>query len=629
MCGIAGIIDTRSAPGAQAILSMIEGIRYRGPDGDGHVCLQNDGVALGHRRLSIIDLSEAGAQPMQSADGRYWLTYNGEIYNYVEIKKELEALGRTFRSHSDTEVLLTAYAEWGAECLQRFMGMYAFAIWDTQSKELFAARDRMGIKPFYFQETPGGGLIFASEIKSILAVSRESHGVDPSVIDAYMQFGYVPGSATMHRGIRRLLPAQWLRWRKGATTTGSYWDLSFDRISQDTLEQSAEKLTRMLEDSVALHLRADVPVGVFLSGGLDSSTMVALLSKGATAGLKTFSVAYDFGGQFDETPFARQVAERFATDHHEIRMQPRDFVEFIPGFVRHMDEPVADSASLSLYYVAKLARQHVTVCLSGEGSDELFAGYDFYAYNLAIERIRGLVGGALPGAAASLLPKQGRLAKARKYLEMASKPLERRYNGISTYEAQLQRGLYSREFAQQGAQGNPEVNGFLESLFNRTRGWDPLARMLYFDTRTWLVDDLLIKADRMSMACSIELRVPFLDHRLVEFAATLPPAQKIRGMNVKRVLKEAMRTRLPEAIVQRRKMGFPTPIELMFRGELYGYARQLLLSPAALSRGYFDRGRIEKLLDDHRDGRAQNHREIWQLVVLEEWQKQFGASRAA
>jgi asparagine synthase (glutamine-hydrolysing) len=623
MCGIAGIIDTTFAPDAAAIRAMIECMPYRGPDGTGHICINEHGVALGHLRLSILDLSEAGRQPMLSASGRLWITYNGEIYNYLEIRAELESLGWTFRSGSDTEVLLCAYEQWGAACLERCMGMYAFAIWDREQRELFAARDRLGIKPFYFLET-AGGLVFASEVKSILAARAADRSVDTSLIDAYMSFGYVPGEETLHKGIHRLPPGHSLTWRDQRTSVRSYWDLQFAPQSNQDLSASIDETRRLLEQSIALHLRSDVPLGVFLSGGLDSSAVVALLARNVSKGLNTFSVAFDFGSQFDETPYAREVASRFSTRHHEIRVTPRQFVDFVPRYIWHMDEPVTEAAAIPLYYVSKLAREQVTVCLSGEGSDELYAGYDFYRYNLAIGRAQRLFGTRVFSELAGIADKWIRLSKLRKYLELAGKPFESRYRGISTYEDNKKYRLYSDGLAASATRGNDNCKAFIASLYARSRGWDPLSRMLYFDTKTWLVDDLLIKADRMSMATSIELRVPFLDHRLVERAAAMPPGHKLRRGETKFVLKRVMQGLLPDRIVRRRKMGFPTPLDLMFRGDLFDYASDLLSSRRALERGYFRRSEVERLLKQHRTGGAVHHREIWQLVVLEEWHRSFG-----
>lgn len=622
MCGIAGIVDTKDPPAEHEIEAMIADIAYRGPDGHGTVVLRGEGVALGHRRLSILDLTEGGKQPMSSPDGRYIIVFNGEIYNFLELRADLTALGHAFRSQSDTEVLLAAYAQWGAACLDRLVGMFAFAIWDRERRELFAARDRLGIKPFYYCERDGA-LLFSSEIKSILSVGRIRRGVDRTLIDAYMDFGYVPGDGTLHAGVRRLLPGHALRWRDGRLVTEEYWDFDFNRVDEG-LDAAARRVSELLTNAVALHMRSDVPVGVFLSGGLDSSTVVSLLSRETLAGLKTFSVAYDLGGEYDETPFAREVARAFRTDHHEVRISARDFVEFIPRFIWHMDEPVTDAAAISLHYVSKLARQNVVVCLSGEGSDELFAGYDFYIYNLAIERARRIVGGSCFHLLARMLRAASRMEKLRKYADLASRSLEERYQGASTYDRTKKQGLYSPEFSRAGAAAETRASAYIRRLFERSRGWDCLSRMLYFDTKTWLVDDLLIKADRMSMASSIELRVPFLDHRVVECAAAIPSKYKIRGAETKRVLRRAIRGRLPASVLNRRKVGFPTPLSIMFRGELFDYAHDLLLSERARARGYFSPERVRNLLYDHRARRASNERQIWQLVVLEEWHRQFG-----
>lgn len=621
MCGIAGAFLVKSPDLCGVVTRMISNIAYRGPDGHGVLALEEDNIAFGHRRLSILDTTSAGQQPMTSDDGRFVITYNGEIYNYLEIRKELEALGVRFRSHTDTEVLLYAYRCWGEKCLDRFMGMYAFAIWDRAKQELFAARDRLGIKPFYYLHE-NNEFYFASEIKSILVSQPKSRGVDHSLVDAYMSFGYVPGENTLHKGVKRLLPGHCLKFDGRRLAIKKYWDLDFSNQVEQDLPSHVGELDRLLRDSIDLHLRSDVPLGVFLSGGLDSSAVVALLSPGASSGLKTFSVAYDFGPEYNETPYAREVAARFGTDHHEIFVSPREFLDFIPQYCMHMDEPVTEAAAISLFQVSRLAREHVVVCLSGEGSDEMFAGYDFYRYNLALERARGILGHQGSRALSAIGRKLIRARKIRKYLDLVSEPLEKRYRGISSYEDGPKRRLYSQGFTDVVREGSAPLAGFLEGIFQASKDWDPLSRMLHFDTKTWLVDDLLIKADRMSMATSIELRVPFLDHRLVEFAARVPSRYKIHRGDTKFLLKQVLQDRLPTSVLQRKKMGFPTPLEHMFRGDLFSYAYDLLLSPQA-QRGYFDRKEVERLLLAHRSGAECNHRELWQLVVLEEWHRQF------
>ena len=622
MCGIAVIVDFENPPRREDVERMVRPVAHRGPDAEGIQVFPDDGVALGHRRLSILDPRPTGNQPMAWDDGALWIVHNGEVYNFVELRQELAGEGWTFRTDTDTEVILAAYRRWGEACVERFNGMYAFAIWDRRARRLFAARDRLGIKPLYYT-VQGGRLFMASEVKSILAGMGRNPGPDPSLVDAYMEFGYVPGEDTLHRGVRRLLPGHTLLFGAEGLRTRKYWDFVFAPEGGRDARYFAGRVEELLADSVRLRLRSDVPLGVFLSGGIDSSTVVALLSPGARAGLKTFSVAYDYGPGYDETPYARIVAERFGTDHHEIRVSPSAFGEFVSRYVWHMDEPVTEAAAISLYYVSRLAREHVVVALSGEGSDELFAGYDFYKYNLWMERVRRWAGARGTRLLAAWGRKVARSRKVRKYLDLLEQPLERRYRGISSYETAVKTSLYSPDFRPVAAQGNPRLGGFLSGLVEAGRRWDPLSRMLYFDVKTWLVDDLLVKADRMSMATSIELRVPFLDHRLVEFAATVPSRYKIRNGRTKYLLKRVMDGRLPRQVVHRTKMGFPTPIEIMFRGDLYEYARETLLSSEATGRGYFDPRAVERMLEAHRAGREQNHREIWQLLVLEEWHRLF------
>ncbi len=372
-----------------------------------------------------------------------------------------------------------------------------------------------------------------------------------------MSFGYVPGENTLFKGIKRLQPGHSLTYKNYDNfRTASYWDLDFSGVQNLSIEEHANNVDSLLTDSINLRLRSDVPLGVFLSGGLDSSAVVSLLAPGASSGLKTFSVAYDFGSGYDESPYAREVSRIFQTDHHETRMTPQQFVDFIPQFIWHMDEPVTEAAAISLYFVSKLARENVTVCLSGEGSDELFAGYDFYSYNLLMEKMRGLVGSTGARLVSAVGRKFTRSQKVHKYLEMLEQPFEMRYKGISSYEESVKKRLYHSDFQRVAAKGNDDLGHFMQGINDKSKTWDPLSKMLYFDTKTWLVDDLLIKADRMSMATSIELRVPFLDHRLVGLAATIPSKYKMRRFDPKFILKHLLRDRLPKSIINRKKWGF-------------------------------------------------------------------------
>lgn len=622
MCGFASILDLEHAFDPSRVLTMVEQIPYRGPDGSGHKYFE-EGVALAHKRLSIIDTSIAGNQPMPSADERYWVVFNGEIYNYLELKQDLLAEGYIFRTQTDTEVLLNAYICWGEKCLERFIGMFAFVIWDRSSKTLFAARDRMGIKPLYYCHA-NSRFYVASEAKCIISVLPQKPGPDETLIDAYMDFGYVPGENTMHKGIKRLLPGHKLSIGPNGFETTHYWSSEFVIDDDLSLEEHCLQIHQLFKDAVQLRLRSDVPLGVFLSGGLDSSAVVSYLAPEVREGLNTFSVAYEYGPQYDETSFAREVARKFGTAHHEIRIDTDEFTGFVPEYVRLMDEPVTEAAAISLFYVSRLAREHVVVALSGEGSDELFAGYDFYFYNLLIEKLRKIMG----QSSALLSSKVGQALvphrKLSKYFRLAAQSLPNRYKGISSYEALTKNMLYNVEFKALAERGNDDFKSFLYSLWEKSKEWDPLSRMLYFDQRTWLVDDLLIKADRMSMANSLELRVPFLDHRLVEYAARIPSHFKIKKRQTKHILKQVLNQKVPQRIVHRKKMGFPTPLEHMLRGKLLAYAKELLLARDTAIKRYFKQDAMKKLLNEHESQKAQHHKEIWQLIVLEQWHRSFG-----
>jgi len=625
MCGIVGILikNGDSRVSEETVNRMKATFPYRGPDDSGVWVNPARNVAIGHVRLSIIDTSSAGWQPMGDESENLRITYNGEVYNYIELRKELEAIGYTFFSKTDTEVILVAYNEWKENCLQRFNGMFAFGIWNEREKTLFLARDRLGIKPLYYYED-SSVFCFASEPKAILVALNNTPPVDMHLIDAYMSFGYVPGENTLFRGIKRLLPGHWLTVsEKSCVYPKRYWKLNFQNCQEDRgLSFYTRRCRELLEDAVDLRLRSDVPLGIFLSGGLDSSTVVGLLAPRVSKNLHTFSVAYNFGPEFDETPYARLVAERFNTNHHEIYVTPGEFCDFIPKYVALMDEPVAEAAAISLYYVSNLAKEYVKVVLSGEGADEIFAGYDLYWYMTFIERYRQYIG---PGIC-SILGKVASIflpvhSKLRKYLVLGSVPLERRYKGISMYEEEIKNALYQEDFKKyiSSIQGKGDLAIFIRNLLEECDCLESLNKMLFFDIHTWLVDDLLIKADRMSMGASLELRVPFLDHRLVEFAATIPPKWKLNGTVGKYLLREMMKNVLPPQIIKRSKKGFPTPLRILFRRELYDYACDILLSRSSMIYDFFERDKVESLLHSHAKGKIDWHRVLWQLVVLEEW----------
>ncbi len=629
MCGIVGVVSSRGALDRELLLAMRDSFVYRGPDDAGDWVEEHGRAGFGHRRLSILDPTPAGHQPMIDPDTGNVIAFNGEVFNYIEIRAELERRGLRFTTGTDTEVILKAYAVYGEDCVDHFNGMFAIAIWDVARQTLFLARDRLGIKPLYYYQPDPETLCFASEVKALrIASQRLGKGalaVNDALIDHYMSFGYLPGEHTLEQGIERLLPGHRAHFDLASLDIEPFWDLSFNAEEDLGFDHYLEQGKALLNNAIDLRLRSDVPLGIFLSGGIDSSAVVGLLAERVSTPLKTFSVAYDFGEQFNETNYARQVSERFATEHHELMVQPEDFRQFIPSFADLMGEPVTESAAISLQLLSQMTKQHVTVVLSGEGSDEIFGGYDLYRYMATLERLRSVLGSGgsrllnqMLGPLFARLP--GPAGKVAKYLHLASLPLTERYRGISTYDERAKTGLYQPGFAQLvESQRDNATSRFLQSLFERTESADVLSRMLYFDTKTWLVDDLLIKADRMSMASSLELRVPFLDYRMVEFAASMPSHYKVQGGQGKFLLKKMMEGILPEGIIYRKKMGFPTPLKIMFQGELGDFARAALLDSSAALVDYFERDEITRLLDEHQSGRADYHRELWQLLVLEQW----------
>ena len=623
MCGIVGIHSSGAGINESTLIRMRDSFNYRGPDDAGIWADQQAGVGFGHRRLSIIDPTPSGHQPMIDTHSGNVLTYNGEVYNYLEIRAQLKKDGFKFDTATDSEVILKAYSAYGVDCVKHFNGMFAFAIWDVSKNELFVARDRLGIKPFYYQMSNDGTFYFASEVKAIRVTNQTPTNINESLIDQYMSFGYIPGAHTLEKGIMRLLPGHRGSVKNGQLSIEQYWDLEFTNNEDLGLDYYVEQGKTLLNSAIDLRLRADVPLGIFLSGGIDSSAVVGLLAERTTERLKTFSIAYDFGEEFNETKYARMISEKFNTDHHELFLTTEQFKSFIPDFSYLMDEPVTESAAISLQFLSQLTKDHVTVVLSGEGSDEIFGGYDLYKYMSTIERYRNIVGpkiatifGNTLGAA---LPKNSKLTK---YLNLSTQQLSDRYKGISSYDERVKQRLYKPEFNQLLNQHSfAETEQFLSSLFEKNKNKDALSQMLYFDTKTWLVDDLLIKADRMSMAASLELRVPFLDYRLVEFAAKTPSKYKIQNGQGKYLLKEMMKGILPDEIINRKKMGFPTPLKMMFQGEMRDYAFDTLNSSDTKIHQYFNKAVIKRSLEEHAANKHDHHRLLWQLVVLEEWFK--------
>jgi len=623
MCGIAGTYNYKTLENVRSedIRRMISVIDYRGPDGDG--VLSSGPIGLGHKRLTIIDTSERSNQPMTSQHGAQTISYNGEVYNYQELATQLEETGIQLRTSSDTEVLLELLRLDGHEALHKLNGMFAFAYWDESEQALTLARDRIGIKPLYYQETDQG-IVFASEIKSILALSSRSNKVNRQLIDSYMSLGYCTGDNTLFEGIKKVPPGHYLTVKNNKIELHQYWNMVFNKTEDLGEEHYINKAHDLFEESVKLQLRSDVPLGVFLSGGIDSSAVVAMMSKLGVKDIKTFSVAWDYGNEFNESEYARKVAKQFNTDHTEYFMTPKEFKDFLPDYIRHMDEPVTEAAAISLYYLAMKTKEKVTVVLSGEGSDEVFGGYGIYRSMQVVENYK-----KLPSLIHKIVNPLMRTVGQRfsKYADLTETPLEQSYAGVSFYETKQKQKLYSKNFKIEAAKN--DVFGTLSPYYDDTNGQDVQSKMQYVDVKTWLVDDLLIKADRMSMAASLELRVPFLDHHFLEFAASMPSKYRYRNNESKYIIKKAMEPYLDDTILYRKKQGFPTPLAIMFQGDLREFVSNIIDSDLAHSRQYFDSLEVKRLLNEHSKGTRDHHKILWQLLVLELWHREFIDNKGA
>jgi len=615
MCGICGVLDLRSSRpvSEELVRRMTDVIRHRGPDDEGFYF--GPGIGLGHRRLSIIDLA-GGHQPVENETGDVRVVFNGEIYNYAGLAADLKRAGHAFRTRSDTETILHAYEEYGVSSVERLRGMFAFAIWDEPRRRLLLARDRMGIKPLYYTVC-GGRLLFASEIKSILQDPSVPREIDDEALEQYLGLRYVPDPRTMFRGVFKLPPGSVLVAENGAVAVNPYWDLAYSEPAERDWRNWIDRFEEKTRETVGSHLMSEVPLGAFLSGGIDSSLVVAFMSAlGGERPVETFSVGYKDMPDFNEFRFARQVADRYRCDHRELEIEPDDFSAFIPRMVWHLDEPVADAACLPLYFLSQLTRKHVTVILSGEGADEMLAGYYLFQKMLFIERLRTAPGlGGLLSLAGRLVPD----GKLHRYLSLAGHPLDRRYRGVSTGFTDEQLGRLCPARRRPGE----ILDAFARSIFERTKGAHPLNRMLYFDARVYLPGDLLVKADKMTMAWSLELRVPFLDHELVELAAGMPVEAKLDGRTTKRVARAVAARLLPKDVLERPKRGFPVPIEEWFASRLDPFARRSLLSRESSIGGLVDQKEVERMLDRHRDRREDCSDRIWTLLVLEHWKRIF------
>ena len=628
MCGIAGILefgrDMRAS--AAALREMCSVISHRGPDDDG---FYTDGAAgIGMRRLSIVDVA-GGHQPISNEDGTLWIVFNGEIYNHLALREPLIARGHRYNTHSDTETVIHLYEEYGADCVQHLRGMFAFAIWNRNTKTLFIARDRLGIKPLYYKLTPER-LLFGSEIKAVLAHGGIRPDFNRAALPEYLAFGYLSGEESFYTGIRKLLPGHTMTiGPDGKAAIRQYWDLDATKPHESRDESYyVQSYRELLEGAVNSHLMSDVPLGVFLSGGVDSSAVAALMTKIRREPVETFSVGYT-EQTYSELPFARTVSDHIHSRHHEVLVNEHDFFAALPHLIWHEDEPIVWPSSVSLYFVSRLARERVTVVLTGEGADETLAGYTRYAFtlkNAAMDRAyRSVVPGVLRRGLRNTVANSSLLgATLRRKLEhtffakdgnsWASFYFD---NFFSAFGEAEQSGLLTSDFAREAAPSTAYKN--VLAYWERSSG-EMLQRLLYTDIKTYLVE-LLMKQDNMSMATSIESRVPFLDHVLVEFATRIPREVQIQGLAGKRILKKAVEDLLPHSILYRPKLGFPTPWSGWLAGPRLEMIREVLLEPRSLNRGYFRREAVENLFNEHRAKHRDNYDRIWRLLNLELWHR--------
>jgi asparagine synthase (glutamine-hydrolysing) len=633
MCGITGIFDFRGRRDIDRPLlhRMTEIIAHRGPDGDGfHIA---PGTGLGMRRLAIVDLV-TGDQPQFNENGTVCVVFNGEIYNFQPLMAELTALGHTFRTRSDTEVIVHAWEEWGEACLDRFNGMFAFALWDARREALFLARDRLGEKPLYYTVLADGRLLFGSELKSLALSPDIDRRLDPQAIEEFFAYGYIPDPRSIYRGVKKLAPGHSLLVRRGEPPPEPrcYWDLRFVDGGSIRREEAEEELIARLHESVRLRMIADVPLGAFLSGGVDSSGVVAMMAGLKSEPVSTFSIAFGAKG-WDESAYAAEIARRYRTDHHVKEVDPNSF-DLLDRLATIYDEPFGDSSAIPTFRVCAMARENVTVALSGDGGDEVFAGYRRYRWHCFEERVRRVVPASLRrpffGTAGALYPKLDwapRPLRAKATLqELARNTTEAYFSSVSICGTDLRRRLFSRGLAHELQ--NYDAVEVLRSHMRRCGSEDPLAQVQYADFKTYLPGDILTKVDRASMANSLETRVPLLDHTLVEWAAGLPSHFKLHGREGKHIFKTALAPYVAKEILYRPKQGFAVPLAAWFRGPLRRRLRDNLLGPVLRESGLFDTGTIATLLDQHQSGERDHSAVLWTLSMMESFLRQVeGAGR--
>ena len=622
MCGIAGIfhIETAKPVDPERVRQMTNAIAHRGPDGSG--VWTAPGVGLGHRRLSIIDLG-GGAQPMLSDDERIAVSFNGEIYNFLELRRELEEAGFAFKTNSDTEVILHGWRHWGVECLSRFHGMFVFALYDAKVRQLLLARDRLGVKPLHYASLPDGSVIFGSELKALLAHPATRREADITALDDYLAFGYVPDHNCLLRGIKKLPAGHYMLLQQGKPlpTPSEYWDIDFSARVKGSEAELEEELLRLMKQAVASRMVADVPLGAFLSGGVDSSSVVALMAELSKQPVKTCSIGFDVGA-LDESEYAAKIAKRFYTDHRSRKVGSNDF-ELIDTLAFHFDEPFADASALPTYRVCQLAREQVTVALSGDGADEAMAGYRRHVFHHNEERVRGMIPSGIRG------PLLGTLGRIYPKADWAPRPFRAKTTLLSLARSGAQgyaeavgvTGPDQRHFLYssraKSSLGDYRSENHMHRLMENAPARSGLDQAQYADMKMWLPGDILTKLDRTSMAVGLEAREPLLDHRLMEFAASLPENMRVRRGQGKFLMKKTMERYLPKDILYRPKMGFVTPVASWLRGPLAETARSIASSKTLAQLDWLDARAMTKVADDHISGRSDNGRLLWQLIMLE------------
>jgi len=651
VCGISGVFHRDGTPVDPGLLvRMARVLEHRGPDEEGYFVnagtvpgwdpsaplrgtLRGGGgghVGLGHRRLSIIDL-KSGQQPLSNEAGDVWISFNGEIYNFQALHDELAAKGHRFRTRSDTEMIVHAYEEWGERCVERFRGMFAFAIWDEPRGRLYLARDRVGKKPLYYADHDGR-FLFGSEIKALLQWEGLPREVDPVALSDYLSLLYVPAPSSIFRSVKKLPAAHWAVVTRDAMRMQRYWDLPFAPVLTEREEEMQERLLEILSEATRIRMMSEVPLGAFLSGGVDSSAVVACMARHSASPVRTSSISFPVAS-YDESAYARKVAALFRTDHSEYRVEP-EAIPIIEKLAWHYDEPHADSSQVPTYYVSRTAREKVTVALSGDGGDENFAGYRRYWFDLRENRVRGLVPGFLRrpifGLLGRLYPKADWLPqvfRGKAFLSnLARDPVEAYFFSVSCFKEDGKRELLQPGLL--AALDGHRSSDLFHRHYRAAQAEDHLSRLQYLDIQTYLTEDILVKVDRASMAVSLEVRCPILDHELMEYAARIPASLKIRGRDKKAILKRALRRVLPDDVLYRPKMGFAVPILEWLRGEIREFARGAILEGGATSR-YFRREAVERLWNQHQSGLRNRSTELWALMMLNLWHRRFVEQPAA